>query len=111
MPHATAIWCCFFYPSAEKLLGNTLNVSFVFLSLPQSFFNSQLPFLSLMLLLFSFLVAICVGLSFFFPPIALFHRYSPSLSKKVSIGLSVDYLRVDSFPLSIPWCLGFPSAL
>ncbi len=48
------------------------------------FFNSRLPFLSLMSLLFFFLVAICVALSFFFPPIALFHRsFSEPLQKSI----------------------------
>ena len=67
-----------------------------------------------MSLLFFFLVAICVAHSFLllaYRLLRFFIAFSLNLSKSVSLGLSVAYLRADSCPLSIPRCLGLLSAL
>ena len=90
-----------FYPSAEKPLGNILNIPPVSLYSPQSFFDSRLPFLSLLSLLFLFLVAICVAHSFLLIVYRLLRfliALSLNLSKSVSLGLSNAYLRADSCP-------------
>lgn len=109
------LWCCFSSLLRKKLLGDTLNMLPVSLSSPQLFFDSQVPFFELdVALIFllggnlccPFLIPYCLSLIAY---CAFFIALSLSLSKSVSVGLSIAYLRADSCPLQSPGISVYPT--